>query len=265
MECLHYAYKSDSLYAYIVSATFKLLSYNIQVAIPTKHRFHYLQQFWHHLFPHWRKVDTLLNIARTIQPFDIVALQEIDAGSFRSHQIDQLEFLAHHANYQHWHSQRTRNLGKVAQHAKGLLSRYPILACQDVPLPNKIPGRGVQIVTLGFAGQSITIMNAHLSLSLKSQIKQVNYLIELAEDYNNVIMLGDFNVPLERIWNQTSLKHGRFQLATPNSATFPSWKPKKALDAILLDPAFDLVEAQVLPIQFSDHLPIAAEVRLKSS
>jgi endonuclease/exonuclease/phosphatase family metal-dependent hydrolase len=44
--------------------------------------------------------------------------------------------------------------------------------------------------------------------------------------------------------------------------TFPSWKPRRALDHILTSPAIQLDKMWALPQAFSDHLPLAAEIRL---
>ena len=44
--------------------------------------------------------------------------------------------------------------------------------------------------------------------------------------------------------------------------TFPSWKPRRALDHILLSESLQLERVWALPQAFSDHLPLAAEIRL---
>jgi endonuclease/exonuclease/phosphatase family metal-dependent hydrolase len=44
--------------------------------------------------------------------------------------------------------------------------------------------------------------------------------------------------------------------------TFPSWKPKRALDHILASPSVALEKVWTLPQAFSDHLALAAEIRL---
>jgi endonuclease/exonuclease/phosphatase family metal-dependent hydrolase len=50
--------------------------------------------------------------------------------------------------------------------------------------------------------------------------------------------------------------------ATP---TFPSWKPRRALDHIITSPGIVLDKVWALPQAFSDHLPLAAEIRLPAN
>ena len=45
-------------------------------------------------------------------------------------------------------------------------------------------------------------------------------------------------------------------------ATFPSWRPTRALDHILVSRSLVVERLWALPHPVSDHLPIAASVRL---
>jgi endonuclease/exonuclease/phosphatase family metal-dependent hydrolase len=44
--------------------------------------------------------------------------------------------------------------------------------------------------------------------------------------------------------------------------TFPSWKPRRALDHILVSPEIRIEKVWTLPQAFSDHLALAAEIQL---
>src|SRR3989344_3439542 len=94
----------------------KLLSYNIQAGIATNGYRHYLTHSWKHLLPCPKRLDNLSRIASLIGGFDIVGLQEVDAGSLRSGFINQTEFLAIEGRFPYWYDQTNRNLGKFAQH-----------------------------------------------------------------------------------------------------------------------------------------------------
>ena len=107
----------------------RLLSYNIQVGIGSVSYSNYLTTAWKHLLPHAQIYDNLHKIARAISGFDIVALQEMDAGSMRSSFINQAEFLAEHAGFPFWHHQTNRKIGKIARHSNGVLSKF---------LPNEV-------------------------------------------------------------------------------------------------------------------------------
>ena len=103
----------------------RLLSFNMQVGIQTAGFHHYLLKSWQHLLPNKQRQQALSAIAKLVQPFDVVALQEADGGSWRSQHQNQVEALAQQAQFPHWYQQVNRNLGKLAQHSNGVLSRYP--------------------------------------------------------------------------------------------------------------------------------------------
>jgi endonuclease/exonuclease/phosphatase family metal-dependent hydrolase len=77
-----------------------------------------------------------------------------------------------------------------------------------------------------------------------------------------VVLMGDLNTAahgrdLELLYERTSL--------TPpqdSPATFPSWRPTRALDHILVSGSIEVEKRWVVPHPVSDHLPIAASVRL---
>lgn len=77
----------------------RLLSYNIQSGQETQQRRDYVTKSWQSFLPHPIKQRNLDRIARLIDDFDLVGLQEIDAGSLRSAFIDQTEYLAHRAGF----------------------------------------------------------------------------------------------------------------------------------------------------------------------
>ncbi len=47
--------------------------------------------------------------------------------------------------------------------------------------------------------------------------------------------------------------------------TFPSWRPHKGIDHILVSPSLRAEKVRVLDFPFSDHLPVAAEVLVPGS
>jgi endonuclease/exonuclease/phosphatase family metal-dependent hydrolase len=82
------------------------------------------------------------------------------------------------------------------------------------------------------------------------------------QDYRHAVLMGDLNTDIR----SAEMKHlfARSSLVGPPQATptFPSWKPRKALDHILTSEAIQLDKVWALPQAFSDHLPLAAEIRL---
>lgn len=143
----------------------KLLSYNIQVSIPMTGPHHYLLRSWRHFLPHKGRLTNLRDIADVVKDYDIVGLQEVDAGSIRSSFINQVNYLAKRGEFLCSDVQVNRNLQPYAMHANGVLSRLPINGLQLHKLPAKIPGRGAMTFYVGQADKLIMIVIAHLALT----------------------------------------------------------------------------------------------------
>jgi len=69
----------------------RLLSYNIQAGIASTRAHHYVTQGWKNVLPHTRSFENLDRIAHVVSDYDVVALQEADAGSMRSYFINQID------------------------------------------------------------------------------------------------------------------------------------------------------------------------------
>ena len=123
----------------------RLLSYNIQTGIASSAYRHYLTHSWKHVLPYPKRMDNLDRIASLIGRFDIIGLQEVDGGSLRSGFINQTEYLALQARFPYWYDQTNRNLGKLARHSTGFLSRFRPTEVTEVKLPGMIPGRGALV------------------------------------------------------------------------------------------------------------------------
>ena len=118
----------------------RLLSFNIQVGISIERYRHYLTRGWQHLLPHHGRAGNLQRIGALLADYDLVALQEVDGGSLRSGYINQVERLAELGAFPYWYQQLNRDLGRLAQHSNGVLSRLRPDLVEDHPLPGP-PGR----------------------------------------------------------------------------------------------------------------------------
>ena len=240
----------------------RLLSYNIQVGINSVYPHHYLTKSWKHVFPATRRFETLDKIARVLRNYDVVGLQELDAGSHRTNYVDLTEYLAHKADYPFWYHQLNRNLGRLAQHGNGLLSRIKPAEISEHKLPGVIPGRGALLVRYGHGEQSLAVIMLHLALGTRARSRQLAYVAELVQDYPHAIVMGDMNcspdaAEMRRLFRTTSLREPEEELHT-----FPSWKPERHIDHILVSSTLDVIHCSVLNDAHSDHLPIAMEVKL---
>ena len=240
----------------------KLLSYNIQVGIETDAFHQYLTKSWQHLWPNSRRNSALMRIAQVMSYFDVVAVQEADGGSWRSGFINQVEYLAKHGGFKYWFQQLNRNLGKVAQHSNGALCRNLPDQVDYHKLPGMLPGRGAMLLQYGQGEHALAIVVMHLALGRRGQNRQLAFVKELIQDYRHVILMGDLNTQSDHLLNRSPLASLNLQPVERGLNTFPSWRPRAALDHILVSEAVKVHQVGVLDISVSDHLPIAMEVEI---
>lgn len=240
----------------------RLLTYNIQVGMATSSFRDYVTSFWKHLLPHKHIHTNLATIADAVSQFDIVALQEVDAGSFRSGFVNQIEYLAEKGGFPHWYQQTNREIGFITKHSNGLLSKYDPYEVSHYKLPGAIPGRGAMVVRYGEPSNPLILVIAHLALGRRARSKQLEFISEILNCYQHVILMGDLNCQPD----STEMKHlmDTTNLLEPTHGlkTFPSWRPSKRLDHILASPSLIIRNIQVLDHLMSDHLPIAVDLQL---
>lgn len=242
----------------------RLLTYNIQVGISTSSYRHYLTRSWQHVLPHRRRIENLDKISHLLRHYDVVALQECDGGSLRSGFINQVQYLAEAAGIPYWYQQLNRNLGRLAQHSNGLLSRYRPLDVTEHRLPGLIPGRGAIVARYGDPDDPLVLVMMHLSLSATAQNRQLGFIRDLIADYRHVVLMGDMNNHAEQLLGNTPLSETDLVPLPETAHSFPSWRPERALDHILVSPSLEIRRAEVVNHPVSDHLPIAMDIALPS-
>ncbi len=239
----------------------RLLSYNIQTGIASTRPHHYLTQSWKHVLPHAQSLGNLAKIARLLNEYDMVALQEVDAGSLRSQFVNQAEYLAQYAGFPHWYCQTNRNLGRFAQHSTALLSKFHPSEVAQHKLPG-LPGRGAMLVRYGDKNASLVLLLIHLALGQRARLRQLAYISELVNAHEHVVLMGDLNCQPDSIEMNILFKNTRLREPAQDLMTFPSWRPQRNIDHILVTPGLQISNVKVLRHTFSDHLPIAVELSL---
>jgi endonuclease/exonuclease/phosphatase family metal-dependent hydrolase len=74
--------------------------------------------------------------------------------------------------------------------------------------------------------------------------------------------MGDLNCPADSPELRTLFAHTTLAPPAYPAPTFPSWHPQRAIDHILVTPSIEVQRMWTLPQAFSDHLPLAAEIRV---
>ncbi|WP_300618230.1 endonuclease/exonuclease/phosphatase family protein [Dokdonella sp.] len=239
----------------------RLVSCNILAGGSIRRYRDYVTHSWKHVLPTGKRAN-LDGLARVIGDFDLVGLQEADAGSLRSGFLNQTQYLAEAAGFPYWSHQPNRRVSRLATSSNGLLARQQPDEVLDYPLPGRIPGRGALWARFGHGPDALVVVVAHLSLGAVARARQLAFIAELLERHPRAILMGDLNTSANS--RELDVLYARTALAPPPQApaTFPSWRPSRALDHILVSGSIEVERLWALPYPVSDHLPIAASVRL---
>ena len=237
----------------------KLLSANIQAGSSTRRYSDYATRSWSHVLPTGKRT-ALDAIAALAGQHDIVGLQEADPGSLRSGFTNQTHYLAERAGFEYWSHQPNRRVGAVASSANGLLSRLEPLEVINHALPGRIGGRGVLISRFGEGDAGLTVAVAHLSLGAQSRRSQLAFIAEVLSDHPHAVLMGDFNCTSDCAEMDVLYRGTGLQPPACAVHTFPSWRPQRAIDHILVTGNLQCANTQALPAAFSDHLALSTEL-----
>lgn len=241
----------------------RVLSLNIQIGLETSSYRHYLTNAWKHVLPSRGMRANLDRIAELISQYDIVALQEADAGSLRTGQLNQVAYLAERAGFANWHSAVNRELAPFARHCLGALSQLPMEVIRHHRLPGRIAGRGaLELEVRPLHNAPLRLIVAHLSLGRDCRTRQFSYLAELAADHPRTLVLGDFNCGPQELQGHPGLRDAQLR-SLHVAPTFPSWNPTRSIDHVLATPGIEVRRAHVLAERLSDHLPVVTEISLQ--
>ena len=110
--------------------------------------------------------------------------------------------------------------------------------------------------------ESLLVCIMHLALGKRARRLQLGYISELVGEYPQLVVMGDFNCGTHSRELQALIESTHLQLPTENVSTFPSWRPNRKFDHILISEALHLKKTLVLEHTHSDHLPICVEIDL---
>lgn len=240
----------------------RLLSFNMQAGMGIHAPHHYLTRGHRHVLPHPRRHEHLDRIAQLIAGYDIVGLQEVDGGSLRSGYVHQLERLAQSAGFSWWFQQLNRDLGHFGQFSNGLLSRQAPFDVKAYALPG-LKGRGAIVSRYGTPGAPLLVLNVHLALSAQARLQQFAYLAELIADAPHVVIMGDLNCSTAE-WSRSAIGQRSWCRLEEALHTYPSWKPARQIDHILVSEGLKVRHAAAVDAVLSDHRPIEVELELPS-
>ena len=210
---------------------------------------------------HFEKIIDFIKEANA----DIVGLLEIDTGSYRTDQMNQVKKIASHLNHFH--------VCDVKYGEKSLLRKMPYWRNQSNAILTALENgnskfhfmpRGMKKLVIESKINNVNFFLVHLALTKKVRQIQLNYLEKLIPKDQHVIVAGDFNTmhgsgELDSFMSKCKLKNANAE----NHATFPTWKPQKELDYILCSEKIDISHFEVSRVKFSDHHPLIMEFEVR--
>jgi len=239
----------------------RLLSFNIHAGTSTDRFHHYVTQSWRQILPHTQRTENLDSIAGLVSDYDIVALQEADAGSLRSGFINQSRYIAGHSGMPYWFHQANRKLGSMTFTSNGFLSRFVPEAVEEHRLPGAIPGRGALVMRFG-RERPWVIAVVNRALGCRARNQQLSYLARHLEGEERLVVMGDFNTEASSSGVRAFCEALDLDAPTAGLPSYPSWQPQRAIDHILVSRGIETSEPCVVDVPMSDHCPVALNIRL---
>lgn len=247
-----------------MTATLRVAICNLQSGIGTTRGYwHYLATGWRYLLPHGSgPVDQAAVFLRS-EAIDVAALCEIEGGSRRTRGVDQVARLAAATPLRAATFFPSFVVGARVNQGNAIMARFPLRHVRNHALPGFGEPRFVGEAEVNVGGTGVRVFVTHLSLERKLRTPQIHRLARLVgRGRAPTILAGDFNVSDRaelRLLAESHLQQAAW------AATFPSWRPTKALDHLFFSHHFTLVDCGPFDrFRFSDHLPLVATVRLVS-
>lgn len=253
----------------------KLVCYNIEYCEGIEGLWYQYLEFWKVFFPPKNLDNRIIEALKKLK-LDILALVEVDTGSFRAKK-DEVVFFEKELGM-------TSFVEKVKYPLKGWLKFFhhvPILNKQANAIISKYKiskvkyhllhegTKRVVIETTINCPKKVSLLLVHLALGNEARAKQIQELIKIVNKIKNpVILMGDFNTyhgeqELDELRKKTHLKD-RHELDTHSIGfTHPAWHPSRRLDYVLVSPQIKVKKYNVLNFPFSDHMPLFVEFTVK--
>ena len=202
-------------------------------------------------------LDRILDVLEEERPH-VAALQEVPRGWAVNGSVDALSWLAQRLEM-HW------AWGPAADPFWGnaVLSRYPIVAVENRPMPNNDVlnlDRGYLLVTIDVHVELVQIVATHLhhvEREPQHRIAQVRELLDGIDWNRPSVLLGDLNAQPNHAEIRMLAEAG-LSPRLPAVATYPADRPRRQIDYILATGAFTVVELRTVDTDASDHLPLFA-------
>ncbi len=251
----------------------RVISYNVAYTTGMDGSILGYSKVWRNIFPSPKIDSGIIDVLVEYQP-DILGLLEVDSGSIRARRKSEAKSFSQKLNYK-----GIIEVCKYDPHSvMGVLSKLPIFKFQTNALIARYDlydvkyhwlSHGVKrlVIQASFnCPHKVTLFVVHLALGKGIRKKQFEELAVILKGVHSpMIVMGDMNTfdghgELHGLIARTDLVRGPTLKSDP---TFPSYKPEKVLDYILTTKEIEVTRYEVLPVAFSDHLPVLMDFTVK--
>ena len=229
-------------------------------------------------------VDNLARVAAIVSDTraDIVLLQEVDIGTARSGQVDQMAQLRRLTGY-------FGAFGKTLDYQGGdygiaVLSRWPITADTLIHLPVEPPQhrsgvsyepRGALLVRIDAPGRPLRVINTHVDASREDfyRLQEAKTLLSISMGLQDgtgdhggaeTVMGGDLNSEPESaviaLFGPAGWRDSFRECGKGDGLSYPANVPVKRIDYLMITGATRCMAASVLNTEASDHRPVLFEI-----
>jgi endonuclease/exonuclease/phosphatase family metal-dependent hydrolase len=191
---------------------------------------------------------------------DLAILQEVDGGSGRTGGVDQAALLAEHSRLASFHFFPCLQLVDRVNQGNAVHARTGVRGIANHALPGHGEPRYLSEAVVERDDRTLHVFAAHTSLKTavrREQLQEIHRIVGLRQ--GPVLLGGDFNAR-----RSDELDHLSAALRqVPAGPTFPSWRPRWALDHLFVSPHFRVRAARVADeVREADHLPVVVDLEL---
>ena len=150
-------------------------------------------------------------------------------------------------------------MGVLAQHSNGFQPHTPDPGQQPQSAAGQWPWCHADW-EFGEGPEALAICSMHLALSRRVRSRQLDFINELVGERKHLVVMGDLNAGCES--SEVRMFIDKTGLTEPacDQATFPSWRPVRRIDHILVSHSLEVLRTRVVDYALSDHLPICVEL-----
>lgn len=193
---------------------------------------------------------------------DICGFQEVDLMASRSKNQNSMAIMSKESGYPYYAFIRALDFGKGGQYGTGILSKYPILRYEVIPLvSDDYEPRSCGHAVIDVNGEIVHFFNTHVSYENKEiRTRQLEQLMPILAENDHYILTADFNTA--DFSELTVLPDAH--LVSDEASPLLSFAKKSPIDNIIFTSKYTLVEKGISQrTSHSDHTMIWADLEAK--